>query len=122
MGPPRVPKTSHRAPKGAKWDPKGVPRGPQERPRGLHGCPKGSQGLPKGAQRDPKGPQWTPKGSPKSVPKWVPVPNPEKGTPNDHFLVAPGVKTIKNTRVWHRCPLGPKGVKIAKTHKKTSIF
>ena len=29
---------------------------------------------------------------------------------------------MKNTRVLHRCPVGPKGVKIAKTHKKTSML
>ena len=122
MGPPRFPKRGQRVPKDAKWDPYKDQRGP----KGSPGEAKGSPWVPKGTPRTPQGrsndPQRVSIESPKSVPKWVPEPNPEKSTQNVHFLVAPGVKTMKNTRVWHRCPLGPKGVKIAKTHEKTWTF
>ena len=120
--PPRVPKSGQRAPKDATWDPQRYQREAKGSLGEAKGSPRVSTGTPRTPIGLPNDLQKYSKMTPKSVQKWDPGTEPPKNIQNCHFLVARGVKNIKNTRVLHRCPMGPKGVKIAKTHEKTSIF
>ena len=120
-----VPQVSQEAPKMAKAFPKapqGVTRFPKVSPRAPQGLPKGSQGAP--AERS-WNLLWAKIGSKTSPQNGVP-----KGTPlkkavfldfkskNDTF----STKNIKNTRVWHRSPLGKKSAKCNKHMRKSLIF